>query len=336
VNNRTAIILSIVAAAVMTAALGRARYASADEEEEKPITSSSAQVSRDTAGNVVVTIQPAAQKEIGLVTQTLKPVARPVEVEAYGFVLDPAPLSKLNSDLIGAQAALDASKAQYLRSSRLYAEQKNVSLRDVQTAQAAYLSDGARLDALEQQLRDTWGSEIARMRSRARSVLVRSLVDRREAIVRVTAPAGAALDGLPDTADVVVLGHEGNPLAARTVYYAPTVEPTMQGQSFLLLVSTNEFPVRPGTAVSAYLPTSRRAEEGVMVPRSAVVRYAGKEWVYHELDGNRFVRGEVVPAQSTGDGYFVTQNLRPGERVVVAGAQALLSEELKAQIRPAD
>lgn len=326
----------IFAAAVALSVLTRVPHGGADEDEEKPITSSAAQVSRDAAGHVFIAIRPAAQKEIGLATETLKPVMRAVEVEAYGLVLDPTPLSKLDSDLIGAQAALDASRAQYRRSRRLYAEQKNVSLRDLQTTQAAYLTDKARLQALNQQLRDTWGSEIAHMDSRARAELVGALVDRRQAIARVSVPARAALDALPRGAEIIALGQEEHPLSARAVYYAPTADPRMQGQSFLVLVSTNQFAVSPGTAVSAYLPVSGAAEQGVMVPRSAVVRYAGKEWLYQELEGNRFVRREIVPAQSTSGGYFVTQNLKPGMRVVIAGAQTLLSEELKARIQPAD
>jgi hypothetical protein len=327
----------IVAGIAVFLALTKIPHGTADEGDEgKPITSGAARVSRNAAGHVLITVAPATQKDIGLATETLKAVVRPIEVEAYGFVLGPRPLSKLNSDLISAQATLDASRQQYRRASRLYAEQKNVSLRELQTAQAAYLTDEARLGALKQQLRDTWGSEIARMPSRSRSDLVRALVDRREAIARVTVPIGEMLDGSPGKAEIIVLGHEEHPLNTRTVFGAPNVDPRMQGQTFLLLVGTSGFPVRSGAAVSAYLPASGKAEPGVMVPRSAVVRYAGKRWVYQELDRNRFARREVVPAQFFQDGYFVTQNLRTGMRIVITGAQALLSEELQAQIQPED
>jgi membrane fusion protein, multidrug efflux system len=308
----------------------------AEEEEEKPITPSAARVSRDAAGNVVVAMEPAAQKETGITTEMLKAVVRPVEVEAYGFVLDPAPLSKLNADLTSAQAALDSSSAQYYRTRRLYAEQKNASLRDLQSAEATYLNDKARVEALKQQLRDAWGRPIAQIDSRARSELVSSLIDRREAIARVTAPIGEALDSSPGRADVFVLGHERQPLHARAVYEAPTINPQMQGQTFLLLMGTQDFPIRPGTAVSAPLPTSAKSEQGVMLPRAAVVRFAGKEWIYREFAGDRFVRREIVPAELTAEGYFVTENLAPGTRIVVTGAQTLLSEELKAQIQPED
>jgi hypothetical protein len=316
--------------------LAKASHPRADEEkDDKPITSSAAQVSRDAAGNVVVAMGPPAQKEIGITTEILKPIVRPVEVEAYGFVLDPTPFSKLNADLTSAQAALDSSGAQYRRTKRLYAEQKNASLRDLQSAEATYLNDKAHVEALEQQLRDAWGGQIAQIDSRTRGELINALIDRRQAIARVTAPIGEALHSPPDRVDVFVLGHEQQPLHARAVYDAPTINPQMQGQTFLLLIGTQSFPIRPGTAVSALLPTSAKFKQGVMVPRTAVVRFAGKEWIYREFAGDRFARREIVSAQLAAEGYFITENLAPGTQIVLTGAQTLLSEELKAQIQPA-
>jgi hypothetical protein len=318
-------------------ALVRFSRARADEsDEEKPIASNAAQLSRDAAGHVFIALRPSIQKEIGITTELLKRMVRPIEVEAYGFILDPAPLSKLNSDLLSAQAALGAADAQYQRTKRLYAEQKNASLRDLQTAEVSYLTDKSQLEALEQQLRNDWGAEVAKMESQGRSQLISALVDRREAIARVTVPLGDQIDDVPRTAQIAVIGHEGQPLNARAVYPAPTVVPTLQGQTFFVLVAATEFPVRPGTAVSARIPTSNTSEQGVMVPRSAVVRYAGDEWVYRELAGDRFMRLEIVPVEIMDRGYFVTENLAPGMRIVINGAQTLLSEELKAQIQPGE
>ena len=332
-----AITVLLIAMAVIEVALGRFSHARADEDdEEKPIVSSASQLSRDAAGHVFITLRPPIQKEIGITSELLKRIVRPIEVEAYGFILDPAPLSKLNSDLLSGQAALGAADAQYQRSKRLYAEQKNASLRDLQTAEVSYLTDKSQLEALEQQLRNDWGEEVVKMNPQGRSRLISALVDRREAIARVTAPIGDQLNDAPRTAQIAVIGHEGQPLNARAVYPAPTVVPTLQGQTFYVLVAAMEFPIRPGTAVSARIPTSNTSEQGVVVPRSAVVRYAGNEWVYRELAGDRFVRLEIVPVQITDQGYFVTENLMPGMRIVISGAQTLLSEELKAQIQPGE
>ena len=322
--------------AVIVVAVIRGPSARADEEEEKPVTSNTARISRDAGGNVLITIQPAAQKEIGVATEMLKPITLPVEVQAYGFILDPAPLSKLNSDLLSTQAALDAADAQYRRTRRLYAEQKNASLRDLQAAQALYLTDQSQLEALEQQLRNDWGAEIAGMEARSRAQLVSALVERSEAIARVTVPVGEEIDHAPRAAVIVVLGHEEQPLKTRYVYPAPTVVPTLQGQAFLVLITAAQFPIRPGTAVSGRIPISNTSQRGVMVPRSAIVRYAGSEWVYCERDHDRFVRLEIVPIEITEQGYFVTENLAPGMRIVITGAETLLSEELKAEIQIVD
>ncbi len=335
-TRRRPTIMLIAAALVTFAALAVVSGLRADKDDEKSIASGRVQVTRDAAGDVLIALRPATQKAIGLTTETLVRLTEPLEVEAYGFVLDPAPLAMLNGNLLSARAALDASAAQYHRSKRLYGEQRNTSLRDLQTAQATYLSDNARAQALEQQIRDAWGPEVAQMNPRARSDLISALIARRQGIARVTAPVGAALDGAPRAATVRVLGHELHPLQARAVYAAPMVDQTMQGQSFLLVIGTNLFPVRPGAAVSARLLASNKAEQGVMVPRSAVVRYAGKQWVYRALDGGRFVRREIVPERSSARGYFVTANLTAGMRVVVTGAQTLLSQELKARIQTED
>jgi hypothetical protein len=190
-----------------------------------------------------------------------------------------------------------------------------------------------RIETLEQQLRDVWGSEIGRMDFRSRAELVGALIDRREAVARVTAPVGEVLDGAPGHAEAFVLGHEPQPLQAQTVYEAPTINPQMQGQSILLLIGTNQFRISPGAALSTRFQASAKCEHGVMVPRAAVMRFADKEWIYRERADHRFVRHEIAPAELTSEGYFVTENLPPGTRIVLSGAQSLLPAELKAQIQ---
>lgn len=330
-----AIVIAVAAVAIMSATI-RITRARADDDDEKPITSAAAQVSRSADGRVFVSVRPAAVKEIGLATETLRAAVRPIDLEAYGMVLDPAPLAKLNGDLVAARAALVASHAEFQRSRHLYAEQKNVSLKAVQSARATYLADESRVQVLRQRLGDRWGNEIARMEPGARSKLIAALIERRQAIARVSLPVGQNLGRLPHRAQVAVLGRAGPPLTARAVYPAPTVDPRMQGRSFLVWIDSPSGIARPGAAVTAWLPTAKNSERGVIVPLSAVVRYAGRAWVYQELRPGRFTRRRLAVAESTRGGYFVTAILRPGMRVVVRGAQTLLSEELQSQIQVED
>ena len=308
----------------------------ADEDDEKEaIPSNVAHLSRDSTGRVIIALGTGAQKDAGIATAVLAPVARRIEIEAYGVVLNPEPLATLDRDLAGARAALQASRAQYERTRQLYAEQKNASLRDLQSAQASYLADRSRCQMLEQQLRNDWGNAIAAMSAQARLRLVDALIDRRQALARLAAPLGAPLEA-SGPATLFLLGYEDQPLLARAVYGAPSVARGMQGQTLLVLLEVGRVPIPPGTALSARLPAASGAlVHGVMVTRSAIVRYAGRTWLYQALDGGRFTRRPITAAQVTEQGYFVT-DLAPGTRIVVRGAQTLLSAELKNQIRVED
>ena len=96
--------------------------------------------------------------------------------------------------------------------------------------------------------------------------------------------------------------------------------------------------VRPGAAISALLLSDdkRGAVRGVTVPESArrAVHRQGMD-VRCNTSTNSFTRTEVslqIPAEG---GWFQSSSpnaVKVGDRVVIQGAQELLSEEQKAQI----
>jgi hypothetical protein len=72
---------------------------------------------------------------------------------------------------------------------------------------------------------------------------------------------------------------------------------------------------------------------GVLVPSAAVVWHAGKAWAYVKNADDSFARFEVSTADELDGGWFNASGFDAGDEVVVSGAQLLLSEELKYQIR---
>jgi multidrug efflux pump subunit AcrA (membrane-fusion protein) len=151
-------------------------------------------------------------------------------------------------------------------------------------------------------------------------------------IAHVELPAGRMLAEVPSAARVAILGAEGSPLPAESVAVAPG-GPGPHGQQFLVRVRTPGPALRPGAAVTAYLVLSGEARKGTVVPRSAVVRADGRAWAYAQLADDRFARREVDVTHPLETGYFVAELWKAGDRVVTSGAQLLLSEERKAQIR---
>src|SRR5262249_19627149 len=113
---------------------------------------------------------------------------------------------------------------------------------------------------------------------------------------------------------------------------APTVDPQMQGRGFLFLLATNSLQLTPGTAISGFLELPGQPQSGIEAPRNAIVRFNGTTWVYVQRAEEEFERREVKLNSPLSEGWFVSEGLKAGDRVVTVGAQQLLSEERKGQI----
>jgi len=310
-----------------------------DEDDEDQVTASASILARAPNGDVIVTLARDQQARIGLKTETLASVTRARDVTAYGVILDPAPLASLDAQLASARAALDASEAEYARAKLLHSEQQNVSLKDFQIVQAKFQSDQAQVNLLNQRLADQWGVAVGSMAPAARARLIDALIGRDEAIIRVSAPPGQAHGGMAARARVIVLGDEAHPLTADSIWAAPSVDPSFQGQGFMLGVKAHGFALRSGAAVTASLEFSATADRGVVVPNAAIVRTGNASWAYVQTAPTRFERRAIAEGEEgepVSDGWFVTGDFAAGDRVVVTGAQALLSEEFKSQIQVED
>jgi hypothetical protein len=149
-------------------------------------------------------------------------------------------------------------------------------------------------------------------------------------------PVGQSLSQEPNEARIGVLGYETQPLVTRIIWSAPTADSHLQGQSFLLKVEAQGFPLRPGTAVTGQLESPGNAKPGVVVPEAAVVRTGDRAWAYVQIAATQFERRQLEATMPSARGWFVTSGFATGDHIVVTGAQALLSEELKSQIQVKD
>ena len=61
-----------------------------------------------------------------------------------------------------------------------------------------------------------------------------------------------------------------------------------------------------------------------------------RAWAYFQIAPTQFERRQLVVTSPAMRGWFVTSGFAAGDRFVVTGAQALLSEELKSQIQVKD
>jgi hypothetical protein len=286
-------------------------------------------IKTDTNGNVTIKVDAETQKRIALKAEPVTATNLPPEVKGFGRVLDPAPLAGLINELATAQAAFTVSSKELERLKTLK-EQGNTSDRALQAAEAIAARDRLLVQSAKDRLELSWGKIIEGQNDLP--AFVQSLTSLETALVRVDLPAGQALKSLPATARIINLS--GSSVVAQFVSLATGVDPQTQGQGFIFAVKPNDARLQPGAAVTGYLKIPGELLTGIFIPRDAVVRTEGQGWVYVQSGEEAFTREEIVLNHPVDGGWFLTNGIAASDRVVVAGGQTLLSEELKPSGKP--
>ncbi len=315
--------------AVTVFIVGCAKKEESSKTEDHKAAEPESHVKRGTNGEVVVTLDAETQRVMGLQVAPLAAASLSPEVTGYGRVLDPALLSTAVAELVSATAAAEASQKELARLKTL-TEQNNASIRARETAEAAAQRDAAQAMLARARLLTTMGRAIASRDDLPE--LAQMLASGERALVRVELPAGEILNSEPAGARLVPLAGGGQPIEAKFIGMASAVDAQTQGQGLLFLVESNQSRLVPNAALEGFIKLPGDAKAGVNVPLNAVLRFNGATWVYLQTADGTFQRKEVALERPLGEGWFVRESLKPQDKVVVVGAQQLLSEELKGQI----
>ena len=328
----TLVVFAAVLAAVACGYLRMNKGRAAEAGGDQPVVAES-RVEHGTNGEAVVNLDLGTQRLIGLQTAVLEGVTQAPVVKAFGRVLEPTALLALASDTASDRAALAASSKEYERLKALFAQGQNASAKALESAEAAMQHDQIALQTAEAQLVAAWGKSVAEEPDLA--AFLESLAKLECVLVRLDLPAGDSISEAPMGARLVLPGTNG-PVEARFLGRATTTDPQVQGAGFLFVATNTAARLAPGLALTGFLQLPGAPLRGVVVPNAAIVRAADRAWVYVHRGDTTFERREVVLDWPVAEGWFVASGLAPKDRLVVTGAQALLSEERKTQIKVGD
>jgi len=292
-------------------------------------------------GTTFLTLDGAARQNAGI--ETARPGAAPPlqTVIAYGSILDAGSLTQLRNSYLSAkmqvqtaQAKLTVARAAFERAKTLNTMSQAVSLAMLQSAEGDFEVNQATLAAAESSLATSaasaeqiWGSVLGRALIEG-APLVESLIARRNYLVKVTLPPGATVAKPPTAASAEFYGR--NEPQLDFISLATTTDPKIQGASYFYSVPA-ESGLLPGMNVAVPVPTEVIGD-GFVVPQSAVIWLQGKAWVYLRRDTDTFARREIAADAPAPDGGYIVRGLPSDARIVVRGAQMLLSEEFRAQV----
>ncbi|MDQ1471178.1 MAG: hypothetical protein QOJ99_2658 [Bryobacterales bacterium] len=264
-------------------------------------------------------------------------------------------LANARADLNASESAVASAQIAYDRTKALNADNKNVSDRAVQEAAARLATEktheaGARslIQVLQASLSGAAGSDTRQVTVERGGDVVEVLAQPGESIeqgapivrlaqldrllVRIELPVGEHLPPNTAAARIIPAGFEDQPpLPAQRIAVTAGSDPHVLGTAFLYRLSQTRPGLRPGNAVTAHFTLPGKAGEGVLIPRSAIVQQEGRSWVYVQTKDDRFTRKPVSLDMPTPTGFLAAHGFTAGDRLVVTGAQTLLSEEFKSK-----
>ncbi len=297
------------------------------------------------AGRAVVHLSAQSQAAAGIVVQPLKAAKREAAFEAYGIVANLQPLAELRGRYLAAvaearaaRATLAAAESESRRMEMLFRDDRNVSEQTMQAAQARYRAELSHQGAADQaaaSIRDTirgaWGETITAWAINPDSQTIRSLLEHTAFLVQLVLPHDLPRAAVRGRIAVAPAMAREDARPASFVAESPQIDPAFPGETYFYLATGGG--LRSGMRVAARIKLAGAPTSGVIVPAAAVVWHAGKAWAYVKDDEGSFARFEVSTVDELEGGWFNPTGFDGDDEVVVSGAQLLLSEELKYQIR---
>lgn len=323
--------------------VGRDEYESLQNDSEEEI-ESPVRVSEQN-GLQVVQLNLATQKNSGISVQPLQAYDYHGNIKVLGSVISIQMLVDYNSQyqqlkaqLAVAESVLPNHQLQYQRYKQLNEDDKNVSDKAVQEAQALVINDQTQIKTAQAQLKaltDTiiaqWGQPLAMLVTQhpAPSPL-RDLLMQKKVLVQVSFPLNFKAPEGNSSLLITPIQDEVPPIRADYVSQSIQTDISNIGKTYFYSAPADY--LRVGMRVNVVPANASSSMKGVLVPNQAIAWHGGMAWIYVKTKPDTFLRKPVASDIELDNGWF-DNSLTPGTEVVTRGAQLLLSEEFKFQIK---
>ncbi len=254
--------------------------------------------------------------------ETLQGSQHGMVLTGFARALDISALAAIDAEVKAADATALASRAEAARLAALAMQDQSASRRSVEAAQAQALADAARAQLAVRRIALEFGPGLARLGRGGASALVAAIASGNAALVRIDIANIILRPG-----DSVRLGEASNETRVRVLGAAASADAKLQSAGALAIVrGAAARDLMAGRIVPAAADAGS-TEEGVTVPRDAIVRYHGDLWVFVEKTDKSFARVRLIEPRPAADGWFVSRGLTPGTRIAVSGAGSLMAIE---------
>ena len=188
---------------------------------------------------------------------------------------------------------------------------------------------------LQQKVLSQWGNKFyMAITDKAKDKQLNPLLNGEARLVKITLPSSDSDNSIPHK--IIFTPINGNN-ETEGIYLdkAPTIEPSILGQTFYYLIQSPD--IRIGSKLIGFYKEKQNNDKQMNryeVQSSSIVWSNGLPWVYIEEEPFLFVKKPVSLENEIKDGWLViSEALSTNDIIVSKGAQLLLSEEYKYQIK---
>lgn len=279
----------------------------------------------------------AMQQASDMKVEPLSAAEASVEAAAWGVVLPTAGLTEARMKLDQAQQELvqtgllvDHAQQEFDRHSLLWKEGANVAKKAVDQAkhdldEAEQKRKAARSgrETLRDVIRAEWGTDVLVALEDAKGGTLSSVLAGDQRLLLVA-------EGRIKEATLALAEQPEIKMTARRFGVSPQAEPGTGHATWFWLAPAQE--LRTGQRVRLMTPGLKHSGK-LRIPESAVVWQAGQAWVFVQTNKDTFQRKAVRLGAPVVGGWQLDSSLPADSLVLVQGAQLLLSEESRTQIR---
>jgi len=253
------------------------------------------------------------------------------ETAGYGVVVPHEAIAQAAAEIVTAQATERLSQSALSRAKRLSGTPGAVSADVEETAARQAAVDSAALTLALQRMSSTLGMNPP-WKAGENNATLQDLSAGRIKLVRVTFPLGALRGGIPERLRAAHIGGSkpDKSWKMNKVWDAPA-DANVPGRSFFALLKGSD--AGEGERLLVWAPIGDSVA-GVVVPETAAVMSEGKYWCYIEKKPGTFQRSEIDTARPVPEGYFVTEGVAAGDKVVTTAAGQLLARESNSGAEP--
>ena len=299
-------------------------------------------------GLTYINLPAVVEKNSGIKLQKISISTHEQSIPSYGITVNLSPLLKNQNDFTNLKyqktkllAKLDEEAEQISKLIILNKDnkniadsvvhEKNIEISDLKNDIAIINNN---IKNLLFKIDHQWGKDFKELIADSKNHYLEKLLKNKYRLIKITIPINQTLDIIPKEIKVSPTNQPKKVYEATLISKAPDIDQSIQGKSFYYYVTEKELEI--GLKLKAFIVSDKIKSDKayLFIPKESVIWSSGKAWIFIKNDEGNFLRRPLPKLNEIDGGWIIKEGIiKENDKIVIDGAQLLLSEEFKYQIK---